>query len=85
MTVGQHAPGSFGHAIVDIARQAFMAGSDRAMLVAVVAAALGSLVAARFLPARAAAPAAEPMVEIEPVSFDDAVPAVTAMPSATVS
>ena len=83
--VGQHAPGSFGQVIVDIARQAFVAGSDRAMLVAVVAAALGSLVAARFLPARAPASTAEPITEIAPVSFDDATPAVMAVPSATVS
>ena len=74
VTVGQHAPASFGQAIVDIARQAFMAGSDRAMLVAVVAATLGSLVAARFLPARATAPAPEPVAEVEPVGFEEASP-----------
>jgi EmrB/QacA subfamily drug resistance transporter len=54
VTVGQHAPGSTGHNLVDAARQAFVTGSDRAMLIAVAAALLGSLVAARFLPARAA-------------------------------
>jgi hypothetical protein len=54
VTVGQHAPGSVGHSLVAAARQAFIAGSDRAMLVAVAAAALGALVAARYLPARAA-------------------------------
>jgi hypothetical protein len=53
VTVGQHAPGSTGHNLVDAARQAFITGSDHAMLVAVAAALLGSLVAARFLPARA--------------------------------
>ena len=85
VTVGQHAPGSFGQTIVDIARQAFMAGSDRALLVAVVAAALGSLVAARFLPARATEPVPEPAIEIEPVVFDAANPAMTTMASVTVS
>jgi EmrB/QacA subfamily drug resistance transporter len=61
VTVGQHAPGSTGHNLVDAARQAFITGSDHAMLIAVAAALLGSLVAARFLPARAAgeAPATE--------------------------
>jgi MFS family permease len=77
VTVGQHAPGSFGQSIVDVARQAFMAGSDRAMLLAVVAAALGSLAAARFLPARATAPALEPVAEVEPVGYEEASPAMT--------
>jgi EmrB/QacA subfamily drug resistance transporter len=53
VTVGQHAPGSAGQNLVDAARQAFITGSDRAMIVAVAAAVLGALVAARFLPARA--------------------------------
>jgi EmrB/QacA subfamily drug resistance transporter len=53
VTAGQHAPGSVGQSVVEAARQAFITGSDRAMLVAVAAAVLGSLVAARFLPARA--------------------------------
>lgn len=85
VSVGQHAPGSFGQTIVDIARQAFMAGSDRAMLVAVVAAVLGSLVAARFLPAQATAPLPEPAAEVETVGLEEASPAMTAMASATVS
>jgi EmrB/QacA subfamily drug resistance transporter len=54
VTAGQHAPGSAGQNLVEAARQAFITGSDRAMIVAVAAAVLGSLVAARFLPARAA-------------------------------
>lgn len=83
VTIGQHAPGSFGQTIVDVARQAFMAGSDRAMLVAVVAAALGSLVAARFLPAREAAPAPEAAAQVEPVAFEEGSPAMTTMASAT--
>ena len=53
VTVGQHIPGPFGQLLVGAARQAFITGADRAMLVAVVAAMLGSLVAVRFLPARA--------------------------------
>ncbi len=62
-----------------------MAGSDRAMLVAVVAAALGSLVAARLLPARAAAPAPKPATEVKPVGLKGASPAMTSKASATVS
>jgi EmrB/QacA subfamily drug resistance transporter len=62
VTVGQHAPGSTGHNLVDAARQAFITGSDHAMLIAVAAALLGSLVAARFLPARAAGE--EPVTEV---------------------
>jgi EmrB/QacA subfamily drug resistance transporter len=59
VTVGHHAPGSAGPSLVEAARQAFISGSDRAMLVAVAAAVLGSLIAARFLPARAAGEALE--------------------------
>jgi EmrB/QacA subfamily drug resistance transporter len=62
VTVGQHAPGSTGHNLVDAARQAFITGADHAMLIAVAAALLGSLVAARFLPARAAGE--EPVTEV---------------------
>jgi EmrB/QacA subfamily drug resistance transporter len=53
ITVGQHAPSSVSRNLIDAARQAFVTGSDHAMLVAVAAAILGALVAARFLPARA--------------------------------
>jgi len=84
VAVGQHAPGSFGQAIVDIARQAFMAGSDRAMLVAVVAASLGALVAARFLPARATAPAPESVSEVAPAGLEHVVPAITTTTMAAV-
>jgi EmrB/QacA subfamily drug resistance transporter len=52
VTVGRHAPVSIGHRIVGTAQQAFVTGSDRAMVVAVVAAGLGAVVAARFLPPR---------------------------------
>ncbi len=84
VTVGQHAPGPFGQSVVDIARQAFMAGSDRAMLVAVVAAALGSLVAARFLPARAAASAPDPDTEVELAGCEETNQVMVNMASATV-
>jgi hypothetical protein len=72
VTVGQHAPGSAGTGLVNAARQAFVSGSDHAMLVAVAAAVLGSVVAARFLPARAGEPSpavAEPrqLAEVRPV------------------
>lgn len=59
VTIGQHAPGPVGQLLTDTARQAFIAGADRAVLVAVAAALLGSLAAALFLPARAADRAAE--------------------------
>lgn len=52
VSVGQHAPGTLGHGVVQAARAAFVGGSDHAMVVAMIAAALGSLVAVRFLPAR---------------------------------
>jgi EmrB/QacA subfamily drug resistance transporter len=55
VTAGQHAPGPLGHNLIDAARQAFVSGSDHAMIVAMGAALLGSLVAVRFLPARAGA------------------------------
>jgi EmrB/QacA subfamily drug resistance transporter len=53
VTIGHHAPGPIGQTLVDAARQAFIVGSDRAMIVAVAAVALGSVVAGVFLPARA--------------------------------
>ena len=53
VTVGRHAPGSLGQNLIEAARQAFVSGSDQAMIVAMAAAVLGSIVAARFLPARA--------------------------------
>jgi hypothetical protein len=57
VTIGRHMPGPAGRLLVDAARQAFVAGADRAVLVAVAAAVLGSLAAAFFLPARAEAEA----------------------------
>ncbi len=52
VTVGSHTPGAVGQLLVEAARQAFVTSTDRAVLVAVAAAMLGSLVALRFLPAR---------------------------------
>jgi EmrB/QacA subfamily drug resistance transporter len=60
VSAGQHAPGTLGQSLVQAARDAFVSGSDHAMIGAMVAAALGSLVAARFLPARPTGAAATP-------------------------
>lgn len=61
--VGGHIPGAAGHQLVDVARQAFVTGADHALLVAVITAAAGALVAARYLPSRAAAAASAPATE----------------------
>jgi len=53
VTVGRHAPRGIGNSLIEAARQAFITGSDHAVLVAMAAALIGSLVAARYLPARA--------------------------------
>jgi len=53
VTFGQHMAGPVGRQLVDVARQSFITGADRAVLVAVIAALLGALAAALFLPARA--------------------------------
>jgi EmrB/QacA subfamily drug resistance transporter len=52
VTIGQHTPGTVGHHLTEAARHAFITGSDQAMIVAMAAALLGSLVALRYLPAR---------------------------------
>jgi EmrB/QacA subfamily drug resistance transporter len=54
VTVGQHAPAPIGNHLIDVARNAFISGSNHAMLLAVAAAVLGAVVAACFLPARPA-------------------------------
>jgi hypothetical protein len=84
VAIGRHAPAPFGQTIVEIARQAFMAGSDRAMLVAVVAASCGALVAARFLPARATVPAPESLTEVAPAGLEHVVPSITTTTMAAV-
>jgi EmrB/QacA subfamily drug resistance transporter len=53
LAVAQHAPAGAGRALSAAARQAFITGSDHALLVAVAAVALGALVAAVYLPSRA--------------------------------
>jgi EmrB/QacA subfamily drug resistance transporter len=53
VTIGQHAPAPIGHQLIAAARSAFITGADHAQIVAVAAAVLGSLLALRFLPARA--------------------------------
>jgi EmrB/QacA subfamily drug resistance transporter len=72
LAVAQHAPAGAGHALAAAARQAFITGSDHAMLVAVAAVALGALVAAVYLPSRAIAAKREH----EPVAEASAQPAV---------
>ncbi len=52
IAVGQHAPPSVGQNLIDTARHAFVTGADLAMIIAMAAALVGSLIAARFLPAR---------------------------------
>jgi EmrB/QacA subfamily drug resistance transporter len=60
VAVGSHTPGPAGQALVDAARLAFVSGTDRAVLVAAAAALIGSLVAIRFLPARATSEVFDP-------------------------
>ncbi|MGO8961113.1 MAG: DHA2 family efflux MFS transporter permease subunit [Streptosporangiaceae bacterium] len=54
VTIGSHAPGSSGQLLIGAARQAFVTGADRGVLVAVAAAVLGAAAAAALLPARRA-------------------------------
>jgi EmrB/QacA subfamily drug resistance transporter len=70
VTIGRHAPAPLGHGLVEAARQAFMVGSDHAMVFAVAAAVAGSLVAARFLPARAAGEARDAVHTEEPAAAE---------------
>jgi EmrB/QacA subfamily drug resistance transporter len=70
VTIGRHVPGSVGHALVDAARQAFISGADRALLVAVGAALVGALAAAWFLPARSTTDAVEELPAEESWAFD---------------
>jgi EmrB/QacA subfamily drug resistance transporter len=75
VAVGNHTPGPVGQALVDAARQAFVSGTDRAVLVAVAAAILGSLVAFRYLPARARSEATSEHFEGAPVELAPVEPA----------
>jgi EmrB/QacA subfamily drug resistance transporter len=76
VTIAKHIPGSAGQVLVDASRQAFVAGADRAVLVTVVAAILGSLVAARYLPARASDQVStlEPTAEADLADFAEMTP-----------
>jgi EmrB/QacA subfamily drug resistance transporter len=53
LTVAQHIGGPTGSHVADAAREAFVHGASRGLLVAVIAAAAGALLALRYLPARA--------------------------------
>jgi hypothetical protein len=55
LTIAHHIGGPTGNHIADAAREAFVAGASKGLLVAIAAAALGALLALRYLPARAAA------------------------------
>ncbi len=52
LTVAHHMGGPTGNHVADAAREAFVAGASKGLLVAIVAAALGALLALRYLPAR---------------------------------
>jgi hypothetical protein len=59
----QHLAGPTANHVADVAREAFVAGVSKGLLVAIIASVIGALVALRYLPARAGkaepAPAAE--------------------------
>jgi hypothetical protein len=52
LTIAQHIGGPTGRHIADTAREAFIHGVSKGLLVAIIAAALGALLALRYLPAR---------------------------------
>ncbi|HKE80818.1 MAG TPA: MFS transporter [Solirubrobacteraceae bacterium] len=52
LTIAHHIGGPTGSHIADTAREAFIAGASKGLLVAIAAAALGALLALRYLPAR---------------------------------
>jgi EmrB/QacA subfamily drug resistance transporter len=52
LTVAQHIGGPAGNHVADAAREAFIAGASKGLLVAIVAAAIGAAMAVRYLPAR---------------------------------
>jgi hypothetical protein len=66
LTVAQHIGGPTGSHVADAAREAFIQGVSKGLLVAIVAAAAGALVALRYLPARTAQtePAPEPAIAV---------------------
>jgi hypothetical protein len=52
LTIAHHIGGPTGNHVADAAREAFVAGVSKGLLVAIAAAALGALLALRYLPAR---------------------------------
>jgi EmrB/QacA subfamily drug resistance transporter len=52
LTIAHHIGGPTGNQIADAAREAFISGASKGLLVAIAAAALGALLALRYLPAR---------------------------------
>src|SRR5262245_58790134 len=52
LAVAQHIGGPTGNHVVDAAREAFVAGATKGLVVAIVAAAIGAVIALRYLPAR---------------------------------
>jgi EmrB/QacA subfamily drug resistance transporter len=63
LTVAQQIGGPTANHLADAAREAFIAGVSKGLLVAIIAAAIGALVALRYLPARADASKPAPAVE----------------------
>jgi EmrB/QacA subfamily drug resistance transporter len=64
LAAAQHTHGAAGQALAHAAQQAFVTGSDTAVLAAIGAALLGALAAIAFLPARAAAHTASPVTAV---------------------
>jgi hypothetical protein len=66
LTVAQQIGGPTGNHVADAARDAFIHGVSKGLLVAIVAAAAGALLALRYLPAHntEAAPAPEPAIAV---------------------
>jgi hypothetical protein len=60
LTVAQQIGGPTGNHIADAARDAFIHGTSKGLLVAIIAAATGALLALRYLPARNAEPQPAP-------------------------
>jgi EmrB/QacA subfamily drug resistance transporter len=54
LTVAQHLAGPTANHVADAAREAFVAGVSKGLLVAIIASAIGALLALRYVPARAA-------------------------------
>jgi hypothetical protein len=60
LNIAHHIGGPTGNHLADAAREAFVAGASKGLLVAITAAALGALLALRYLPARTTEPAPAP-------------------------